>query len=45
MKRTLQEIFNPLLDFLVGYCTGLSLLYTNISFALTRQDKRFESDS
>lgn len=41
MKRTLQEIFNPLLDFLVGYCTGLSLLYTNISFAMTRQDKRF----
>lgn len=41
MKKTLQEIITPLLDFLNKYCTGLSLLYTNISFALTREDKRF----
>lgn len=43
MKRTIQEIFTPVLDFLVKYCTPLSLLYTNISFRLTKPDPRFSA--
>ena len=43
MKRTIQEIFTPTLDFLVKYCTPLSLLDTNISFRLTKPDKRFSA--
>ena len=43
MKRTIQEIFTPVLDFLVKYCTPLSLLYTNISFRITKPDHRFSA--
>ena len=41
MKKTFRAITTPILDFLIARCTGLSLLYSKISFSALKQDERF----
>ena len=41
MKKTKHEIFTPLLDFFIAHCTGISVLYSKLSFKFFKLDKRF----
>ena len=40
-KKTLHDYFTPVLDFFIAHCTGISVLYSKLSFKFFKLDKRF----